>query len=368
MKMVCPICNKAFHEPMVYRCPDCGEPFELEFEGSFPVEKIRNRKPTLWRYREAIPIERDEDIISFEEGFTPLLEFIIDGHPVWVKQDHLFPSGSYKDRGASVLISYVKSMGIRSVVEDSSGNAGCSIAMYSAAAGIRCEVFVPQVTSPAKLEQVRMLGAGIRKISGSRYETAQAVLEEAKNVYYASHVYNPYFMQGTKTLAYEIVEQMGWKAPERVILPVGNGTLLLGVYNGFKDLLKAGIIGVLPKIIGIQAENCKPLVSAWEQGLSKPVPIVLQPTVAEGIAISQPVLGVRILRAIRETEGFLLAVPEEDILTNWREMATKGFFMELTSATTFAGIKKFFKENPEEIKGKTLSVITGHGLKSVGHF
>jgi threonine synthase len=161
---------------------------------------------------------------------------------------------------------------------------------------------------------------------------------------------------------------MGWKAPERVILPVGNGTLLLGVYNGFKDLLKAGIIGFLPKIIGIQAENCKPLVSAWEQGLSKPVPIVLQPTVAEGIAISQPVLGVRILRAISETEGFLLAVPEEDILTNWREMATKGFFMELTSATTFAGIKKFFKENPEELKGKTLSVITGHGLKSVGHF
>ena len=367
IRMICPTCKKASPDPAVYRCPDCGEPFELEFEASFPIEKIRQRKANLWRYREAIPIEADKDIVSFEEGFTPLLKFDIKGYPIWVKQDHLFPSGSYKDRGASVLISYVRSMGIKSVVEDSSGNAGCSIAMYASAAGIECEVFVPQVTSPAKMEQARMLGARIRKIPGSRQETAQAVLEEANHAYYASHVYNPYFMQGTKTLAYEIVEQMDWKAPDRLILPVGNGTLLLGVYNGFKDLLRAEIIAEMPKLIGIQTESCNPLVSAWEQKSVKPISVVLQPTVAEGIAIAQPVHGERILKVVKETGGYLLSVTEESILRNWREMAKKGFFMELTSATAFAGIERVL-ENEADAKGRTVSLITGHGLKSVGHF
>lgn len=367
IRMVCPTCKKAAPDSMAYRCPDCGEPFELEFEARFPIDKIRKRKANLWRYREAIPIESDENIVSFEEGFTPLLKFDIRGHPVWVKQDHLFPSGSYKDRGASVLISYVRSMRIENVVEDSSGNAGCSIAMYATAAGIECEVFVPQVTSPAKMEQARMLGARLRKIPGSRQETAQAVLEEAKRAYYASHVYNPYFLQGTKTLAYEIVEQMEWTAPDSLILPIGNGTLLLGVYNGFKDLIQAGIIHKMPKLIGIQTESCNPLASAWEQQSAKPISIVLQPTVAEGIAIAQPVHGKHILSVVRETGGALLSVTEEAILRNWREMAKKGFFMELTSATAFAGIERVF-ESESRPEGTTVSLITGHGLKSIGHF
>ncbi|MCP4155342.1 MAG: pyridoxal-phosphate dependent enzyme, partial [bacterium] len=206
----------------------------------------------MWRYKEAIPVSNESTVVSFEEGFTPLLEMDIENRTVLVKQEQLFASGSYKDRGASVLISKIKEMGIGEVVEDSSGNAGASVAAYCAAAGIQCTIFAPEETSPGKLAQIEAYGAVLNKIPGSREETANAVLKAAETTYYASHSWNPYFFHGTKTFAFEVCEQLGWKAPGTVILPVGNGTLLLGAYIGFNELVNAGIIGKMPVIIGVQ--------------------------------------------------------------------------------------------------------------------
>jgi threonine synthase len=275
-RLVCTKCNRSFSlEEKIWQC-SCGGLLDIQFRPSFPLEKIKRRQPTLWRYREAIPLGEGQNIISFEEGFTPLIPVDFGGPRVWLKQDHLFPTGSYKDRGASVLMSKVKELGIPRVVEDSSGNVGCAIAAYGARGGIQSEIYVPQSTSPGKLAQIRSYGAILHKIRGSREDTAEAVWKAARKDYYASHSWNPFFFHGTKTFAFEIWEQLGWKGPDTVIVPVGNGTLLLGAYLGFRELLEGGMIREIPKIIGVQFALCAPLVKAFrgrsEKNRSRSIP------------------------------------------------------------------------------------------------
>ena len=359
---ICNKCRKEFDANLpIWQC-DCGGLLDLHFIPKFDIRKIINRKPDLWRYREALPIQNDKNIISFFEGFTPLIPIDFEGFPIWIKQDHLFPTGSYKDRGATVLISKVHEIGVRHVVEDSSGNAGCAIAAYSAQAGLSCEIFVPSSTSPAKLAQISQYGAKLTKIPGSRENTAQAVLESAQSHYYASHSWNPYFFQGTKTFAYEIWEQLGWKAPDRIILPVGNGTLLLGAWIGFNDLLSAGMIDRIPKLIAVQSANCAPLALAFQKSPNKQIIINALPTHAEGIAIAEPVRGQQILKAVKQSEGSFITVNDPEILSAMFQMHRKGFYIEPTSATVIAALDKIIHQ--KESDAIWVSVFTGHGLKS----
>jgi threonine synthase len=297
------------------------------------------------------------------EGFTPLEEMEFGGHRVWIKIDYLFPTGSYKDRGASVLISKVKELGVTKVVEDSSGNAGSAIAAYCAKAGIRCDIYVPRSTSSGKLVQIQAYGASLKRVDGSREKTARVTMEAAQNIYYASHCWNPYFLHGTKTFAFEIWEQMGWKSPDTLILPVGHGTLLLGAYIGFKELKEAGKARRIPRLVGIQSAACAPLYQGFVKDLNETPPIIKRETMAEGIAIAEPVRGKQILRAIRDTGGEILTVTENEIVSALREMGRSGHFIEPTSAATVAGLKKYFKK-----KGKRemiVSSLTGAGLKAV---
>lgn len=361
-RLVCIKCNRRYSlEEKIWKC-SCGGLLDIQFQPSFPLEKIKKRKPTLWRYREAIPLIEDQNVISFDEGFTPLIPVDFDGRMVWLKQDQLFPTGSYKDRGASVLLSKVKEMGIQKVVEDSSGNAGCAIAAYSAKGGIASEIFVPQGTSPGKLAQIQSYGAVLNKIPGSREDTARAVWNAAQKNYYASHSWNPFFFHGTKTFAFEVWEQLDWKAPDTIIVPVGNGTLLLGAYLGFGELLDAGMIREAPKIVGIQSSSCAPLVKAFREGLKKIPSLHPQETLAEGIAIAEPVRGEQIVEAVRKSGGGFISVDDEELKESLRWTWKKGFYIEPTSAATVAGIFQYLENSdPEEI---IVSVLTGHGLKA----
>ncbi len=361
-KFYCPSCNQSYPiDPTRWRC-ECGSPLDLEFIPKFPVKKFLKRAPTLWRYREAIPILEDDSILSMGEGFTPLEEMDFDGHRILLKIDYLFPTGSYKDRGASVLISKVRELGIRKVVEDSSGNAGSAIAAYCAKAGIECEIYVPQSASSGKLVQIQTYGATLKKIKGSREETAQAAMEAASRNYYASHCWNPFFLHGTKTFAFEIWEQLGWKSPDVLVLPVGHGTLFLGAYIGFKELKEAGGVKRIPKLVGIQSSACAPLYQAFKKGLGDIQPIEKKETVAEGIAIVRPVRGRQILEAIRETGGEMMAVTEKEIRMALKEMGQKGYFIEPTSAATIAGLKRYLKKKGK--KDIVVSTLTGMGLKA----
>lgn len=359
--LICKNCRKEYSDnEKIWKC-SCGGLLNLDFQARFPIEEIKKRRPTMWRYREAIPIEADKNIISFDEGFTPLVEIIFNGKRALIKQDHLFPTGSFKDRGASVLMSKVKELGIRRVVEDSSGNAGSAVAGYCAHGGIECTIYVPADTAKEKLAQIQLFGARLNKIPGSREDAANAVLAATQENYYAGHSWNPHFFHGTKTFAFEVCEQLGWTAPDTLVLPVGNGTLLLGAYIGFNDLLKAGVVNKMPKIIGIQTENCAPLYKALTEKKSEIPKIDKKDTIAEGIAIAEPIRGKEIIEAVKDSGGSILTVSETEIKNALKEICLLGFYIEPTSAATIAGLKKYLETAGKE---KVVTALTGHGLKT----
>ncbi|MBN1399789.1 MAG: threonine synthase [Anaerolineae bacterium] len=359
---ICQRCQAAYplDEPR-WRC-DCGGLLDIRFTARLELELIRNRPPDLWRYREAFPLAAHSEPVSLGEGFTPLIRVTVSGHPIWIKQDHLFPTGSYKDRGAAVLISKAKELGVKRVVEDSSGNAGCAIAAYCARAGIACDIYVPADTSADKLTQIASYGARLHRVRGDREATARAAWEAAQTTYYASHSWNPFFFQGTKTFAYEVCEQLGWRAPDTVVLPAGNGTLLLGAYLGFDELRAAGIIERIPKMVAVQAAACAPLWAMFARGLAQVPTIQKGHTLAEGIAIAEPVRGAQIVAAVRHSGGQVVAVREEQIVAALRATGRQGFYIEPTSAATIAGLALYLEEAPQ---GELIvSVFTGHGLKA----
>lgn len=370
-KLCCSKCRTSYSiEEPLWHCPHegCGGLLDIQFEPAFPLEKIAGRKPNLWRYREAIPITDDAPIVSFAEGFTPLINVTIAGQRILIKQEQLFSTGSFKDRGASVLITQVKALGIKRVVEDSSGNAGSAIAAYCANAGIECDIFVPETTSQGKLIQISLYGAHLHEIPGSREDTAAAAVLAAEKHYYASHSWNPFFFQGTKTFAFEVCEQLGWRAPDTVILPVGSGTLLLGAWIGFNELKTANIIAKIPTLIGIQSANCAPLYHAFIEN-SQEIPVIKgEKTLAEGIAIASPIRGKQILEAVRNSNGYFITVTEKEIKETLLEMCGKGYYIEPTSASTIAGIKKYARQCNNKEDELIVSAFTGIGLKSRGLF
>ncbi len=358
----CYECNQKYPlYAMRWKC-DCGGILDIDFAPTLDISGLVNEEPSLWRYRRAIALPEEIVPVTFGEGFTPMIPVDFSGKTVYVKQDHLFPSGSYKDRGATVLISLVKWLGEKQVVEDSSGNAGCAIAAYCASAGIDCEIFVPADTSPAKLTQILRYGAQLNLVPGSREDTAAAVISAAQQKYYASHSWNPFFFQGTKTWAYEVCEQLGWRAPDTVVLPAGNGTLLLGAAIGFCELASLGITQKIPRIVAVQAAHCAPLAAAFEQGSKSALGIEKKETIAEGIAIAEPIRGKQILEEVRKSGGLFVVVTETEIASSLEKMCRRGFYIEPTSAAVIAGVQKCLPDiNSREI---VVTTLTGTGLKA----
>jgi threonine synthase len=362
---VCTRCNAEYPlSAPIWRCT-CGGLLAIVYAPRFDRRQITHLGPTLWRYRDALPLAKGTDAVSLGEGYTPILHGRVAGVPVYLKQDHLFPSGSFKDRGAAVLVSHAAALGIRRVVEDSSGNAGAAVAAYAARAGIACDVFVPEETSPAKLEQMRAYGATVHAVGGGRTGAAAAAMEAATTVYYASHVWNPFFLHGTKTFAFEVWEQLGWKAPDTLVLPVGNGSLLLGAALGFDELAAANQIRRVPRLVGIQTEACAPIAGAFAASELVPVEVTPGPTVAEGMAIAAPVRGAQVLAAVQRTGGQVISVTEEEITQALRAWWHLGYALEPTAAATLAGLSRYVGESagPRET---IVSAITGHGLKAMG--
>lgn len=361
MTLVDNISQKTFSidEP-IWISPNGGL-LDIEFEGKFDLNKIKNMPSTLWRYGDAIAIDQSKGIVSFNEGFTPIEKILINNKTVYIKHEQLFSTGSYKDRGATTLISKAKQLGINKVVQDSSGNAGCAIAAYAAKAKIACEIFLPANTSDSKTNQMQAYGATITKVAGVRKDAANAALIAAKTNYYASHCYNPWFFEGTKTFAFEVCEQLNWKSPDYVILPAGNGTLIIGCYIGFKQLADAGIINKTPKLIAVQTEVCAPLYHTFFN--TTPNEPFSNDTLAEGIAIENPPRAKQIIEAIKNTNGTFIKVNDLETKNAWKLMALEGNYIEPTSAATIAGVEKFvanFDTNNKII----VSLFSGHGLKS----
>ena len=241
---------------------------------SFDPTRVDERNYTLWRYQAALPVPDAATPVTLGEGWTPLVAAEWDGRPLHFKAEYLNPTGSFKDRGAAVVVTALKAMGVRDIVEDSSGNAGAALAAYAARAGLSAAIYVPAHASPVKQAQIAAYGAEVVPVPGPRAEATRAVRQAAEGgAVYASHVYSPFFAQGVKTLAFELWEQLGGRAPESIVVPVGHGSLLLGLYQGLRALLLAGLIERLPRLFGVQARACAPLARAWTRGLSAPEPV-----------------------------------------------------------------------------------------------
>lgn len=360
LRMVCRKCGGSYPlEPGRFRC-ECGSTLTVNGSPRFDPAALEP-EDTLWRYRNALPLPPAALPITLGEGRTPLVKAIWDGLRVHFKCEFLNPTGSFKDRGTAVLVAALAAYGVKAVVEDSSGNAGSSLAAYAARAGIKATLYVPAHASPAKKAQIKAYGAQLVEVPGPRKKAAEAVLEAAeRGEIYASHVYHPLVHHGMKTVAFELWEQLGGRAPDAVVLPVGHGSLLLGLSMGFAELASAGCIDRQPALFGAQASPCAPLVAAWERGARSVEAVVEGETVAEGIRIAAPVRGEEILHAVEESAGALVAVGEEQILPTRRRLAHSGFYVEPTSAVAVAALDSL----REHLHGEIVVVLTGSGFKS----
>ena len=250
------------------------------------------------------------------------------------------------------------------MLEDSSGNGGAAIAAYAAAAGMRSKILVPASTQPGKTVQMRSYGAETELIAGTRQNTADAAERQAADMFYASHNWQPLFLQGTKTLAYELWEDFGFQPPDNVIIPTGAGSNVLGCDIGFGELLRRGEISRLPRLFAVQPENCAPLHATFLTGTDDLVSIEARPTVAEGTAIARPVRTREVLAAVRRSRGRTVSVSEREIVTAHGELARTGLYVEPTCATAAAALSRLLAEQVIAPQETTVLILTGTGLKA----
>lgn len=305
--------------------------------------------------------------MSLGEGQTPLVADRLQSG-LRYKAEFLFPTGSFKDRGTTVLTSCLRELGITRAVEDSSGNAGASMAAYFAAAGIAATIFVPEATSPAKTNQIRAFGATPRRTEGSRADVTAAAMAALSEGFYASHLWSPYFLAGTMTFAFELWEQHEQQVPDVVVVPVGGGTLLLGAYLGFQQLRLAGLTSKMPVIIGAQSERFAPLARAFAEGRESTAGVTFAEgeTLAEGIRLRDPPRSRQILHAVRETGGWIETVTENDLRAAWGQLANQGLYVEPTAAVAPAAAGKILARGDVKHDQITVAALTGTGLKGVG--
>lgn len=337
---------------MPFPCAGCGR--------SYPAIGLPARCPDCGSLYRPVAPAFTRPAVTLGEGDTPLVWAEFGGRRVGLKCEFQNPTGSFKDRGAAVLVSALAARGIRAVVEDSSGNAGAALAAYCARAGIRATVFVPSSASGPKLAQIAAYGAEVVRVAGPRDNaTAAAIEAAATGTVYASHALLPFHPAGYATIAAELARQTGGAGPGTVMAPAGQGGLLLGLAIGFEHLRASGAISRVPRLVGVQARACAPLVRRFE-GVSEPAADAADsPTMAEGVRVSAPARADEVVTAVRATGGRILAVNEERILPARDELAHAGLYVEPTSALVLAALAQ-----APDLPDPVALVLTGSGLKS----
>jgi threonine synthase len=371
-KISCTNCGRPYpDEGLPYNCPVCGGVYDFAGLRTLDPAAIDRTQPGIWRYRATFSLPADLEPVSLGEGNTPLLWAKAFGREVAFKCEFLNPTGSFKDRGSAVITGWLKSRDISEVVEDSSGNAGASLAAYAARAGINARIFVPASASGPKRRQIEALGAEVVPIPGTRSDVGEAVQREAgRGAVYASHAYLPFNLPGYATAAYEIFEQLGNQMPGALIVPAGQGGLLLGLARGFEALRIANnvinntventnSIRNIPKIIGVQARACAPLWAMFTAGREGLGFVAENPTLAEGVKVRAPVRGEAVLQAVAAGSGSMCAVDEEEILPGRDALARLGFYVEPTSAIVWSALRRTISQLSDPV----VVILTGAGYK-----
>ncbi|MCC6167463.1 MAG: threonine synthase [Caldilineaceae bacterium] len=348
------------------QCPDSAAPLEYTEIPPFDPSAIDGTQAGLWRYAAMLPVvAADQARVSLGEGWTPLIHDRWDDLALWWKLDALMPTGSFKDRGVSVMVNWLTGRGVKTVVEDSSGNAGASLACYAARAHLQARIFVPESAPMPKKNQIAIYGAELVEVPGPRDAATQAAVtasQQAQSVEYASHAWHPAFLLGQMTVAWEIWEQLGRRVPDWFVAPVGQGGALLGAWRGFQHLRASGVTAKLPKLVAVQAEPYTPLLQALYGPEGKLAPGPRPEKIrADGIAIQRPVRLAALLAALRDSQGTGVSVTDGEVQSYHARLAERGLYVEPTSAVVAAALDKIRPLiRPQET---IVAVLTGHGLK-----
>ena len=368
----CVSCGEEYDDDeVIYTCEKCGSVLELVNEIDVSKDIFDGRRDNLWKFKECIPVDETK-IVSLDEGGTPFCKCDKLGEELgvnlYVKVEGSNPTGSFKDRGMTVGMTKAMELelGVHTVGCASTGNTSASLSAYAARAGLRCIVFLPSgKVALGKLAQAMFHGAEVMSINGNFDEALEAMTALAleKHLYLLNSI-NPYRLEGQKTIGYEIVRDLGWQAPDRIILPVGNAGNISAIWKGVSEFHDAGFIKDLPMMTGIQAEGACPVTNAFKKGDRRVVPVENPETIATAIRIGAPVSDIKALNAIYDSNGYSETVTDEEILDAQKLLArTEGIGVEPASAASIAGLKKLVAESVID-KGETITcVVTGHLLK-----
>lgn len=379
----CDTCSRRFAPGEVeLTCPDCGPNLGTltvnyhyeRIQKLLTAEALKNRpEQSHWRYLEILPVSARPQELHPRVGWTPLYRLPELGRELgvenlWIKDDGINPSASFKDRASSVGVARAMEEGRPVITAASTGNAASSLSLFAACAGMRAVIFVPRTAPQAKVAQLLIFGAEVLSVRGTYDQAFDLCLQTAleRGWYCRNTAVNPYLGEGKKTAALEICEQLGFDPPGRVFVGVGDGCIIGGLWKGFLDFKRLGLIDRLPRLYGVQARGSAPLVAAFERGERTAAPLREAKTCADSICVGQPRDHIKALRAVRESGGAMLAVEDEEILGAMRRLARRaGVFAEPAGAAGFAGLCRLAGQGRIDPGERVVVLVTGNGLKDV---
>ncbi|MDQ7858083.1 MAG: threonine synthase [Armatimonadota bacterium] len=358
-------------------CPRCGKVLFARYaldrlRAALPRDALRGRPPSLWRYFEALPVRDPAHVVTLGEGFTPLLSLprlaqAFDVRAVYVKDEGLNPTGTFKARGMAVAVSRARELGVRTLVAPSAGNAGAALAAYGARAGLDVHVILPEDTPPGIVAETRAYGVGVQLIRGlidDAGRLARQLQAEHPGWFDVSTLREPYRVEGKKTLGYELAEQLDWSLPDLIVYPTGGGTGLVGMWKAFAELEALGWVGpARPRMVVVQAEGCAPIVRAFRDGRPTAERWTDASTIAAGLRVPAAIGDYLILKAVRESGGTALAVSDAEILAAMLRFAASGIFASPEGAATLAALPHLRDAGMLDPQSRVVLFNTGSGLK-----
>ncbi len=373
----CSLCATRFEPHRVHNLCSCGGTLFVRYDlpeirTIWTRDQVRSARPDLWRYLPVLPPQRPESIVSLGEGMTPLIRAprlgaAIGSEQLWVKDEGLNPTASFKARGMTTAITMAKELGIRKIAIPSAGNAASAAAAYAAAAGIEAHIFMPKDVPQSNYIECKTLGATVTLVDGLISDCARMVAErkDQEGWFDMSTLKEPYRVEGKKTMGYEVAEQFDWELPDAIFYPTGGGVGMIGMWKAFDELEQLGWIGARrPKMIAVQAAGCQPIVRAFEQGAARSEFWQNASTIAAGLRVPKPLGDVLILNILRESAGSAIAISDEDILEAGQELASlEGIFAAPEGAACVAAARKLIASQFLKLADRMVLYNTGSGLK-----
>ena len=375
----CSVCGLTYSPKELQTvCKSCGKSLLarydlIEARKSLKKSDLAHAGNSFWKYSPLLPIQREENIVSLGESVTPLVKLArlgvnLGAEQLWMKDEGLLPTGSFKARGLALAVSKAKELGVKNICIPSAGNAAGASSAYAARAGIKCFVFMPKDTSIVNIKECQAYGANVVLVQGTISDAAKAMVEARRSNpdwFDVSTLKEPYRLEGKKTMGYELAEQFDWKLPDVIFYPTGGGTGLIGMWKAFDEMEQLGWIGSKrPKMISVQSSGCQPIVRAFDERRNDSEFWNNASTIASGLRVPKPFADHLILKAIYESKGCAVAVPDGKIVASIKEMATKeGFFICPEAAATVVALRNLLKKNFVKRSDTIVLFNTATGIK-----